>query len=76
MPVYNKLVRDRIPEIIHEAPSDYMQKFEQENDNLEATMKTHFIDDLDAYGIWGDDYDTFFDKRIERIKEELEKRDY
>lgn len=56
------------------APSNYMKVFEKENNDLIATMKTHFIDDMDGYGIWNDDYDTFFYARIERIREELEKR--
>src|SRR5690625_303944 len=56
------------------APSVYMETFKQENTNLESTMKTHFIDNLEEYGIWNEDYDTFFDKRIQRMKEELEKR--
>ena len=37
-------------------------------------MKTHLIDDLGAYGIWNDDYDTFIKRRGERVLEELEKR--
>lgn len=56
------------------APSHYMKMFEQENLNLEETMKTHLIDDLEAYGIWDDDYELFFDHRANRISDEIAKR--
>lgn len=56
------------------APSNYMNSFKSDNKELEDTMKTHLIDDLDAYGVWNDDYDLFFDKRAERLSEELSKR--
>lgn len=54
-------------------PSDYMGQF-KENKNLEQTMKTHLIDDLDEFGIWENDYNKFLDKRSERIIDELKKR--
>lgn len=56
------------------APSVYMRTFESENDRLAATMKTHLIDDIAAFGVWSDDYETFLSKRLERISEELGKR--
>ena len=59
-------IRDR-------APSDYMKEFKLHNKKLADTMATHLID-LDALGVWTDDFDTFFDKRCERLSEELTKR--
>ena len=55
-------------------PSEYMREFADQNCEIDSTMKTHLIDDLDAYGIWDDDYDTFIECRGERVLEELEKR--
>jgi hypothetical protein len=57
-----------------QAPSKYMKAFKKENKDLAATMKTHLIDDLTAFGIWDDDYDSFFNLRAQKISEELEKR--
>ena len=55
-------------------PSEYMKEFAEENRNIDSTMKTHLIDDLDDYGIWNDDYETFINRRGERVLEELDKR--
>lgn len=54
-----------------QAPSKYMKTFEKENKDLDKAMKTHLIEDLDAFGIWKDDYDQFFDQRAEKISKEL-----
>lgn len=51
-----------------------MKAFMEHNESLEETMNTHLIDDLDAFGIWDDDYDKFFDMRAEKISNELSKR--
>jgi len=56
------------------APSKYMEIFKKENKDINNTMKTHLIDDLNVYGIWDDDYVAFFDRRAEKISEELGKR--
>ena len=56
------------------APGDYMKEFEEENQDLSETMKSHLIDDLDDYGIWENDYDRFIERRGQRILEELNKR--
>lgn len=56
------------------APSTYMNTFKEENKDLDKAMKTHLIDDLNSFGIWSDDYDTFFEQRAEKISKELEKR--
>ncbi len=37
-------------------------------------MKTHLIDDLDAYGVWDDDYAAFIEHRGRRVLAELESR--
>jgi hypothetical protein len=55
-------------------PSDYMREFQQHNPDIDSTMETHLIDDLGAYGIWNDDYETFITHRGERVLEELDKR--
>jgi hypothetical protein len=56
------------------APSVYMTTFRDQNEKLDETMQTHLIDDLDAFGIWEDDYGKFFESRITRISEELSRR--
>ena len=55
-------------------PSEYMRKFKEENPEIDSTMKTHLIDDLETYGIWNDNYETFIKHRGERVCEELNKR--
>jgi len=56
------------------APSDYMDEFAQSNDDLDATMQSHLIDDLDAFGVWDDDYEAFLKQRGQRVLAEIEKR--
>jgi hypothetical protein len=56
------------------APATYMKKFATENDRIEDTMKTHLIDNLDAFGIWNNDYDAFYSERAKAISAELSKR--
>lgn len=56
------------------APSVYMRPFSEENDEIDETMKSHLIDDLDESGIWRNDYENFLDTRAKRVLEELEKR--
>lgn len=36
-------------------------------------MKTHLIPDLEKFGIWDDDYDTFFKERAKLVSEEIKK---
>ena len=52
------------------APSVYMRAFKKENPHLDDTMKTHLID-LDASGVWEDDYDRFFRERCKVIARKL-----
>lgn len=61
-------------EIRAKAPSVYMKKFVKQNDEIKKTMKTHLINDLEKFGVWDNDYEKFFNKRIEAISEELNKR--
>ena len=56
------------------SPSEYMREFQEQNPNIDDTMKTHLIDDLDTFGIWENDYETFITRRGERVLEELDKR--
>jgi hypothetical protein len=55
-------------------PSRYMKAFAKENDEIAETMKTHFINDLDAFGVWSDDFELFLDMRSKAISRELKKR--
>lgn len=54
-------------------PSIYMQECQKANTDLAETMKTHLIDDLQAFGVWNDDYDVFIKQRAERISKEIKK---
>lgn len=61
-------------QIRDKAPSNYMKQFKKLNKNLVNDMKSHLINDLDEFGIWDDDYDVFFKKRLEAYNIELKKR--
>lgn len=61
-------------EIRDMAPSKYMKKFIGCNTNIKSSMESHLIMDLEEYGIFNDDYDTFFEMRCSKIAEELNKR--
>lgn len=56
------------------SPSEYMQQFADENSSLNSTMETHLIDNMDAYGIWDNEYKTFIEHRGQRVLDELTKR--
>lgn len=56
------------------APSLYMNDFKLSNSEIDNTMKSHLIDDLDDFGVMEDEYETFIQKRSERILEEIKKR--
>jgi len=70
------IVDDRLNKnrIKAKAPAIYMRTFERENEHLATTMATHLIDDVDAFGVWENDYGTFFTKRLKRISTELNER--
>ncbi|MGU3471873.1 DUF262 domain-containing protein [Paenibacillus sp. D51F] len=55
------------------APSKYMGQFKAQNKKLDDVMNTHLID-LNDFGVWDDNYDVFFQKRAEKISEELSSR--
>lgn len=61
-------------EISAKAPSKYMKEFSKKNKTLDETMKTHLINNLDEYGIWNDDYSSFFHNRAKALSEELKNR--
>lgn len=56
------------------APSVYMKEYVAGNENIVKTMRSHLIDDLDTWGIWTDEYDMFFNKRLAAIQKELKER--
>lgn len=60
-------------EIGAKAPSKYMQHFLKHNDKLEAHMRTHLIKPLE-FGVFEDDYDTFFHKRCQAFSRALKKQ--
>ena len=53
------------------APSEYMTDFMSQNSNIAEHMKTHLINDLDAYGVLNDDFNAFFNERIKAIHSEI-----
>lgn len=54
------------------SPSNYMKDFHKKNDELDVTMKTHFID-VDKDGIWDNNYEAFYHNRLDRITKALSK---
>lgn len=61
-------------EIKANAPSKYMDKFQAINHDLETTMKTHLIENLDTFGIWNDDYDQFLSERAKVVSRKISQR--
>lgn len=61
-------------QIRHKPPSEYMTRFRETNPNLDQTMKTHLIGDLDKFGVWTDDYHKFFEERAKVVSREIKKR--
>lgn len=56
------------------APGTYMKEFVKINTELDKAVKSHLIIDLDEFGIWDNDYDTFFNSRLEAFAKEFKKR--
>lgn len=56
-----------------QAPSKYMKKIADKNEEIQNTMKSHLID-IDSFGIWEDDYNKFIKQRSKRVLKELKKR--
>ena len=50
------------------------EKFKKVNPDIESTMKSHLINNLELFGIWNDNYDAFFEKRAKLLSAEIEKR--
>lgn len=62
-------------EIKAKPPSRYiLDEFAKMNPNIDETLKSHLIDDIKEFGISNDDYDTFLEKRSEKIVNEILKR--
>jgi hypothetical protein len=60
-------IRDR-------APSKYIAEYQKKNSNLDATLATHLIDSPEKSGILTDDYELFFNHRLQKFSAELKKR--
>lgn len=56
------------------APSEYIQGFLEENDQLSQALETHLIGNIDEFGITSDDYSIFLQSRAKRIYDELVRR--
>jgi hypothetical protein len=61
-------------EIRANPPAKYMKTFKKSNKKLVETMKSHLINDLDAFGIWNNDYETFLEERGKVVLQELKQR--
>ncbi len=51
-----------------------MNKFSKLNSEIEQTMKTHLIGNIEAFGIWEDNYDKFLKERSKALSREIKKR--
>lgn len=60
-------------EIGSKSPAVYMRRFIKQNEDIDATMKSHLIN-LETSGVLDNDYDKFFNERIKAIHKELKKR--
>lgn len=56
------------------APSIYIQDFLDENAELNKSIKSHLIDNIDDFGIHSDDYSVFLEKRATSIYNALKNR--
>jgi hypothetical protein len=61
-------------EIAAKAPATYMRKFDKQNPDINETMKTHLINNLEKFGIWDNDYSAFLEERAKAVSKELKKR--
>jgi len=55
-------------------PSQYIEKFEEENEKLSESLESHLIYDLDEFGIINDDYEAFIEQRSRAIVKVLNKK--
>jgi hypothetical protein len=56
------------------SPSSYISKFEKENDEMAATLKSHLIGDRGSFGIDDNNYETFIDMRSREIARQLNRK--
>lgn len=56
------------------APADYMKVFKKSNKQLAETMQSHLIDDLEVFGVWKNNYETFLNERGQKVLDELNSR--
>ena len=61
-----RIIRDR-------PPSEYIAEFHNENPDLNAMLRTHYIGNPEDMGISTDDYERFVDKRARKIARALNK---
>ena len=61
-------------EIRANPPAKYMKTFRKGNKKLAETMTSHLINDLDTFGIWDNDYETFLEERGKVVLKELQQR--
>lgn len=61
-------------EIAAKPPSKYIGKFMKDNEHIIEAMRTHFIMDLDAFGVMNDDFEKFLTMRSNAISSELRSR--
>ena len=60
-------IRDR-------APSKYISEFITENPNIEKALNSHMISATSGWGVLEDDYQTFFNNRLDWFSKELKNR--
>jgi hypothetical protein len=56
------------------APATYIRRFASENSELAQTLQTHLIDDVEAFGIYSNDYEAFIEQRSQAIAKALRKK--
>ena len=56
------------------APSKYIGAFAKKNSHMSETLKTHLIDDQDAFGVTTDDYAAFIEARSRAIAGALNRK--
>lgn len=52
-------------------PSEYISKFSEDNSQMENTLKSHLISNVDDFGIEANDYGVFIEKRADEISQAL-----
>lgn len=57
-------------------PGKYIKDFQGTNLSISETLKTHYIEDMDEFGIWENDYEKFIEQRASLIHKEINTRLY